>query len=289
MRAKILDVTSDHDLMGIGAFARAAGVTVKTLRHYAAIGVLHPAQVDRRTGYRRYRTAQLPLLQKIRLLAGWGCTLAEIRALLELPSGDEAYQRQLESVRRRLMLDVARAERRLQGLDRWLLGPGAPAHDGLQGRRVGALPVFSLRDRVRSGAERVTEMFEHAERVVARQALRARRSPLLLLHDMEYRDTADIEVCIPVTPESLPACNGRLLEPIEAACARFAGGYAQAPGLCEQLLSQFRSNGLRIAGPLREVYLRFGAEQRGYTLPTRMLAQRESDYRTELQIPCKRA
>ena len=66
--------------MGIGAFARAAGVTVKTLRHYAAIGVLPPAQVDGRTGYRRYRAAQLPLLQRIRLLAGWGCTLAEIRA-----------------------------------------------------------------------------------------------------------------------------------------------------------------------------------------------------------------
>jgi len=43
--------------------------------------------------------------------------------------------------------------------------------------------------------------------------------------------------------------------------------------------------GVRIASPVRETYLRFDAEQRGYRLPRPLLATRVADYRTELRIP----
>jgi hypothetical protein len=43
--------------------------------------------------------------------------------------------------------------------------------------------------------------------------------------------------------------------------------------------------GLRIAEPVREVYVRFGADQDGYSLTAPMLASRTRDYETELQIP----
>jgi len=36
---------------------------------------------------------------------------------------------------------------------------------------------------------------------------------------------------------------------------------------------------------VRESYLRFGAQQRGYTLPPLMLADGVAEYETELQIP----
>jgi len=43
----------------------------------------------------------------------------------------------------------------------------------------------------------------------------------------------------------------------------------------------------RIAGPIREVYLRFGADQRGYTLDPSVLTDNVGQYRTELQIPIR--
>jgi effector-binding domain-containing protein len=66
---------------------------------------------------------------------------------------------------------------------------------------------------------------------------------------------------------------------------RFAGSYAQAPPLYEGVLDWMEQAGARIAGPIRESYLRFGAGQRGYTLAPKVLAAEESKYRTELQIP----
>jgi effector-binding domain-containing protein len=70
-----------------------------------------------------------------------------------------------------------------------------------------------------------------------------------------------------------------------AACARFAGSYAQAPRLYGGMLGWLDAEGARICGPVRETYLRFGAQQYGYTLPPLMLADGVAEYETELQIP----
>jgi effector-binding domain-containing protein len=70
-----------------------------------------------------------------------------------------------------------------------------------------------------------------------------------------------------------------------AACLRFSGSYEQAPLLYERMLDWLDSAGARIAGPIREAYLRFGADQKGYTLPPLVLANAVADYQTELQIP----
>src|SRR6476660_3103900 len=46
-------------MLSIGDFARLAGVSVRMLRHYDALGLLRPARVDPDSGYRTYTTAQL--------------------------------------------------------------------------------------------------------------------------------------------------------------------------------------------------------------------------------------
>jgi effector-binding domain-containing protein len=106
---------------------------------------------------------------------------------------------------------------------------------------------------------------------------------------MEYRQTlSDVEVCVPMTPESLGSAGVRLVEPVSrAACVRFRGSYEQAPTLLDLALHDMQGTEARIAGPIREVYLRFGADQRGYTLDPRFLVNNVAHYHTELQIPIK--
>ena len=66
----------------IGDFARASHLSVKTLRYYHRIGVLEPAEVDADTGYRRYRTDQIPTAQVIRRLRDLEMPLEDIHAVL---------------------------------------------------------------------------------------------------------------------------------------------------------------------------------------------------------------
>src|SRR6266700_7818548 len=65
----------------IGEFAELGGVSAKTLRFYDEIGLLRPASVDPRTGYRHYLPQQLEELASILALKNLGVSLARLREL----------------------------------------------------------------------------------------------------------------------------------------------------------------------------------------------------------------
>lgn len=70
-------------MYGIGTVARLAQVSVRTLRHYDEIGLLTPATVNPRTGYRSYSAEQLHRLHRILVLRDLGLPLAEIGELVQ--------------------------------------------------------------------------------------------------------------------------------------------------------------------------------------------------------------
>ena len=69
----------------IGEFARASRLTQKALRLYDELGLLPPAHVDPRSGYRTYDLAQLERAQLVVWLRGLGMPLARIRLVCDLP------------------------------------------------------------------------------------------------------------------------------------------------------------------------------------------------------------
>ncbi|MEU3571923.1 MerR family transcriptional regulator [Kitasatospora sp. NPDC036755] len=66
----------------VGAVAKIAKVTVRTLHHYDEVGLLSPAGRTR-TGYRRYADADLDRLQQILFYRELGFPLEEIAAILD--------------------------------------------------------------------------------------------------------------------------------------------------------------------------------------------------------------
>ena len=97
----------DDDLLSIGRFARLAGLSVGALRHYDELDVLRPADIDRFTGYRRYRRAQLESARTIARLRDLEVPLEEIRDVLAMD--DPAEQRRRLAVHRARI--VARSDR----------------------------------------------------------------------------------------------------------------------------------------------------------------------------------
>jgi DNA-binding transcriptional MerR regulator len=111
-------------MFGIGTVARLAGVSVRTLRYYDEVGLLHPVWVDPRNGYRWYAPEQLHRLHRILALRDLGVHLAEIGLLIS----DDLSVEELRGIlllRRaeahdRLAADtarLARVEARLHQLD----------------------------------------------------------------------------------------------------------------------------------------------------------------------------
>jgi PPM family protein phosphatase len=72
-------------LMSSGAFARASGLSRKALRLYDELGLLPPAEVDPRSGYRFYQPAQLEQARLVAWLRRLGMPLAAIRSVSTMP------------------------------------------------------------------------------------------------------------------------------------------------------------------------------------------------------------
>ena len=80
----------------VSEVSRLTGISVRTLHHYDAIGLLHPAAVTK-AGYRMYDDAALCRLQSILLFRELKFPLKEIKTMLDSPAFDpsEALAQQI--------------------------------------------------------------------------------------------------------------------------------------------------------------------------------------------------
>lgn len=89
-------VSNDHspnperELLSLGRFAQAAGLSRKALRLYDQLGILVPDQVDPGSGYRYYSPDQIEKARLIRLLRSMEMPLADIRSVLAARTTEEA-------------------------------------------------------------------------------------------------------------------------------------------------------------------------------------------------------
>jgi DNA-binding transcriptional MerR regulator len=106
--------------------ARVAGVSVRTLHHYDAIGLLTP-RLRTAAGYRVYTDSDLLRLQQILIGRELGLSLEEIRRLLDEPGFDRKAA--LLDQRERLRERVQQTEAMIRAVDAALAGLGGNQKD----------------------------------------------------------------------------------------------------------------------------------------------------------------
>ena len=94
----------------IGEFSRITRVTIDTLRHYDALGLLKPAEVDPFTGYRYYSARQLVSLHRILALKEVGFSLEEVARILQEKLTNEELRGMLKAQLLRAEQDVRAAQ-----------------------------------------------------------------------------------------------------------------------------------------------------------------------------------
>ena len=144
-------------MLRIGEFARLTGLSVRTLRFYDAVNVLHPAEVDIRTGYRLYGLRQLEDASRIIGLRRLGLQLDEVREAL---TGELTERQMLTAARERLERSIVRQSSQLVALRARL---EQAEHHAWADAPVGircdpARWVASVGDRLSSASE-VSELF----------------------------------------------------------------------------------------------------------------------------------
>lgn len=118
-------------MLTIGELAAYAGVTIRTVRHYHAKGLLPEPERDH-SGYRRYDARAVSELIRIRTLADAGVPLARVEELLD--AGDEEFAAAVADIDRRLRAEIRELQQHRQRIaqlaagDNLALPPEAAAY-----------------------------------------------------------------------------------------------------------------------------------------------------------------
>ncbi|MBF4161510.1 MerR family transcriptional regulator [Nocardioides acrostichi] len=247
-------------MMNIGDFARRAGLSVRMLRHYDALGLLAPERVDPVTGYRSYSAAQFPRINRLvalkelgfgldevgRILDG-GLPADELREMLRLRQGE--LEARVDADRRRLA-DVAGRLRAIEGEGRMSDLEYTEKH--LPAVRLAAL-VETVPD-VESIAAVVGPMFPRVSALLARAGAPVDAPPLAT-----YDEGADggirVTVGWPTVRDSLPGLEVVDLTPTPGLTTLYEGAMTGIGVAWQSLAGEAEQRGAPMAGPCREVYL----------------------------------
>ena len=268
-----------HGLLTIGAFSRATGLTLKTLRLYDERGLVPPTWVDEASGYRYYGERAL---EQARLVAGLRhleFSLTEIGEMLGEIDGTIGLVPFLETQRER----IAARQKHLARVNR-VLDEMIRAEKQARASEAGADVVMKDAPPLLVATQRFRGRYDETGRAMGRLGRHFGRvasgPPLNLYHELEMReDDADIESCMPIREaRRVPGFVVRTLEAVRVACLVHWGPYGEIGRSYARVIRSVEELGAEVVAPIREVYLKG---------PGLLFAGDPRNYRTELQIPLR--
>jgi effector-binding domain-containing protein len=265
-------------MLKIGDFSKLSQVSLKTLRFYDEMGLLKPAQVDEVNGYRYYATSQLPRLNRILALKDLGFTLDQIASLLQadLPA---------EQLRGMLLLKQAQIQRQMQDEQallarvaarlRQIEDEGKMSDYDVVIKNVKPMKVALVRD-VLPIYKEILRLRNEVYAFLSLARLRPAGPWGAIWHENEYKERdVDASGYVPVEGDA-PGGDRVTLATLPAATMASVihhGSYSDLIHAYAAIPARIESNGYRIVGHNREIYLE-GSDQ--YDDPSSV---------TEIQFP----
>jgi DNA-binding transcriptional MerR regulator len=242
-------------LITIGVMARRLRVSPRTLRHYETVGLLRPAHVDARTGYRYYGDAELGRGLRIEQLKAAGLPLGSIVRILDddVPMFDA-----LESHRSHLLGAITGHRNHLAVVEAML----GTIDDALTPAVVEVEAVHAVVADAVCGPEELAGTIRRLVQRVRRDTVRrldvmpttySARFPLEPAPEMATRVAAHIDS---------PCAGSVVIDAVRAVAVDVVGAHALLPIAQDAAIAEARSRGLRPSGWVWEQYLDIGRPSR---------------------------
>jgi DNA-binding transcriptional MerR regulator/effector-binding domain-containing protein len=267
-------------MIRIGDFSRISQIPVSTLRYYDDVGLLKPIEVDRFTGYRYYTFDQLPRLNRILALKDLGFSLEEIARML----GDDLPADQLRGMlrlkRSEMREQVQEAFARLERVEtrlKYIEQENMMSTYVVQ-KKVEPMLIAGVRGVIAAPPEQ-KPLWD--ELVCGMENQGVFTGPCFALYHSEEPQW-DIEVCWALKTRVKPSGQIKVYElPAVATMASVVhnGPFVTIGEAYKVILKWIESNGYRVTGPCREIYLH------SPELTAAGVSQTDPSNVTEIQFP----
>lgn len=244
-------------MLQIGEFSNVCQVSVKTLHHYDKIGLLVPAEVDRFTGYRYYKTEQIDTMNYIKRLKRYGFSLEEIQHLIisdrrELADALQKQKKKLEQKQQEMAIILNELQTHISIFER--TGDIMTYQKGYTIEIKNSPAMNVLASRAVMGVEEFGKYYGTLFERVPKERVTPTGLNGARYYDKEFNsESSDIEVFIGVREKEKADV---VMEPCECAMTVHHGGYSTLSEAYGAVVSWIIENGYEIAGAPFDLYIK---------------------------------
>jgi DNA-binding transcriptional MerR regulator/effector-binding domain-containing protein len=268
-------------LFTIGEFSKITGLTVKSLRFYHEKGLLVPALIDDKTGYRYYDAYQIEKARIVTQLRGLEFTLEQIGEMLA-NHDDESDILDFLQQQRGLIEERMRQCRNVLGslnqiIQREREARMAARNSGFEVEEKTLDPMLIAGVRLKGRYKDCGKGFAKIGKSFWRDIC---GNAFLLHYDHEFKEAdADFEACMPVRKrKDVEGVSVRELPGGRCVALMHKGPYEDLGRSYAKILSFIKAKGYEVITPTREVYIKG---------PGMIFKGNPKNYLTEIQMLVK--
>lgn len=221
-------------MLKIGDFSKLSRISIRMLRHYDEIGILHPKYVDDFTGYRYYSESQLPLAGRIQALKSQGFGLSAIKEILDQYEDVQEMEHFLLAKREELEEEAAKIRQKVQFLDsmlKWIRKDGNLMDYNVTLKTIPERYVASVRQ-VIPAYDREGLLWEMMCRELKPQKVQQAEPcyGMAIFHDKgfkEYNPDVEIQSSVIGNYQDTEHVKFKTVPPIRIASVTYKGDYGQ--------------------------------------------------------------
>ena len=265
----------------IGEFSRITNLTVKTLRFYHERGLLTPASIDSKSGYRYYDNTNLETANIITTLRNFEFSLDEIELILNECNHDSEILEHLEHQKEKLAHKLQNVKIKLNQIDQ-VINYQKNTKENTMSNTHQHEPTIKTIEPILAAGFRMKGKYSDCGKGFAKVGRKAGRhingKPFCIYYDCEYKENdADYETCFPVKKEiNTEDVKSHTLPKVTCVTLLHHGPYDTLKSSYARIMEYIKENNYEIKSPSREVYIKG---------PGMIFKGNPKKYITEIQMP----
>lgn len=259
----------------ISDFSKITKLTVKALRYYDEENILKPSYRDKDTSYRYYDEKDFQKARLIAMLRGLDFSISEIKDVLSGCCDPDDLSYYLEEKRRMIESRISKEKELIDKISLYIKTnntEGVSMEYKIMVKEIAPVTVASIRYK-----GKYSDVGAYIGKIYRAVKNKAAGAPFNCCYDSEFKEEADIEICVPTTELiSDSSISAKELPGIKAVCTTHKGSYDRLNLAYKALLDHAKDNNVSCLTPSREIYIKG---------PGMIFRGNENNYITEVVIP----
>ena len=259
----------------ISDFSKITNLTIKALRYYDEENILTPSYRDEENSYRYYDENDFQKAQLIAMLRTLEFSISEIKDILATCNNSDDLSYYLEEKKNMIESKIFKEKELITKINLYIK-PKNMEDNGMdykiEVKEIAPVTVASVRYK-----GKYSDVGLYIGKIYKAVKNDAAGAPFNCYFDEEFKEDADIELCVPTTKLiSGSGISAKRLPAIKAICTTHTGSYTKLNLAYKSLLDYAGDHHLICLTPSREVYLKG---------PGMIFKGNENNYVTEIMIP----